>query len=320
MQNSQEATFFIFFSASSGSDNAQEMLSIIRTTFTKAHRKFVLNVVEKPSEILKIAEQTVEQAKQVDGIIVAAGGDGAINAVMQYAINSQCTVGLLPQGTFNLFARTHNIPETMTDALKVLLDGYSESVQVGFVNEKIFLANASLGLYPDMLEFRENVKQKLGRSRLTAFVAGFIALLQKHPEIRLKISTRKETTEVTTLTLFIGNNQMQLEQIGIHKARLVEEGHLAAIRLKPLPKLYMFKLMFKTLLHQLSTDDYVVDFYFKKMMIEDVRQRARKIKVAMDGEVLTLQLPLEIKVAEQTLQLIKPRTVINNEQMDRVAI
>jgi diacylglycerol kinase family enzyme len=55
---------------------------------------------------------------------------------------------VLPQGTFNYFSRTHGIPLDTTDATRALLAGMIRPVQVGLLNDRVFLVNASLGLYP----------------------------------------------------------------------------------------------------------------------------------------------------------------------------
>jgi predicted polyphosphate/ATP-dependent NAD kinase len=54
-------------------------------------------------------------------ILVAAGGDGTLNTVAHAAVEHGCVFGVLPQGTFNYFGRTHGIPEDLADAERALL-------------------------------------------------------------------------------------------------------------------------------------------------------------------------------------------------------
>ena len=110
------------------------------------------------------ARRAVEQAMAQGGAVVAAGGDGTINAVAQEAHDAGCPMGVLPQGTFNYFSRTHGIPTETTEAIRALMSSRVEPVQVGLVNENVFLVNASLGLYPALLEDREQFKQRFHQS------------------------------------------------------------------------------------------------------------------------------------------------------------
>lgn len=60
-------------------------------------------------------------------------------------------------------------------------------VQVGLINERVFLVNASLGLYPEMLQDREAYKARFGRSRFVAFGSALITMLGRHRDLRLRI-------------------------------------------------------------------------------------------------------------------------------------
>ncbi len=54
------------------------------------------------------------------GIVVAAGGDGTLNAVAQSLIQHDIPMGILPLGPFNYVARALNIPLDILDAAKVI--------------------------------------------------------------------------------------------------------------------------------------------------------------------------------------------------------
>ena len=121
--------------------------------------------------------------------VVAVGGDGTLNTVAQAAHAAGCAMGVVPQGTFNYFARTHGIPADPADAIRLLLHAAPLPVQVAGINDRVFLVNASLGLYPDLLEDREAYKARFGRSRSVAFVAACATLLGAQRRLRLHIET-----------------------------------------------------------------------------------------------------------------------------------
>lgn len=80
----------------------------------------------------------VSRARQANGIVVAAGGDGAINAVAQATLGSGCAFGVLSQGIFNYFSRTHGIPADTVQGMQVLLREPAQPVQAGLVNNRGF--------------------------------------------------------------------------------------------------------------------------------------------------------------------------------------
>src|SRR5256885_3573742 len=81
-------------------------------------------------------------------------------------------MGVVPLGTFNYFAREQALSldpaQAVQDILQALQAGQMRPVNVGLVNERLFLVNASLGLYPRLLDERERASTRFGRTRLVA--------------------------------------------------------------------------------------------------------------------------------------------------------
>lgn len=299
--------FHIILNAGSGHRDAAETRNTIESLLTASGREYELTMVERPARLDAIARETVARAQQRRGIVVVAGGDGAINAVTQALLGSGCALGILPQGTFNYFARTHGIPCETEAAVQALLTARSVPVQIGLVNDRVFLVNASLGLYPQLLEDREAYKRQYGRSRLVAMLAGLVTVLRQHRQLRIALEHAGEVEEMRTPTLFVGNNQLQLAQIGIPLIAALAQGELAAIMPKPVGTAALLGLMLRGAFGQLGEADNVVSFGFKHMRVRS-RQfyRRGRVKVATDGEIVWLQAPLEFRVADEPLLLLKP--------------
>lgn len=274
---------------------------------TAAQRDFEWLVAAHPQDLADTARRAVRLAQQSGGIVVAAGGDGTLNTVAQAVLASGCAFGVLPLGTFNYFSRTHGIPTDVADALQLLLQGRAQPVQVGLVNERLFLVNASLGLYPALLEEREQVKSRWGRHRLVALGAGLMTLLRGHRNLHLKMSTAGIARDVRTPTLFVGNNALQMEQLGLPQARAIDRGHLAAVALRPIGRVAMLSLVARAVAGVLGRAQEVVDFGFRQLSVAATRPLgARRMKVAVDGEVSWMTLPLNFRVSPQPLMLIRP--------------
>ena len=185
--------------------------------------------------------------------------------------------------------------------------GRAHPVQVGLANERVFLVNASMGLYPELLENREAYKQRFGRSRLVAFWSGLVTLLREHRQLRLRIEHRGATRDMRTPTLFVGNNRLQLEQIGIPQAPLLEQGLLAAVTLRPVSTLAMLGLLVRGAIGRLGEADSVTHFAFRRItVIPAMPYGTRRVKIATDGEIAWLQAPIEFRVAADALYLLKP--------------
>jgi diacylglycerol kinase family enzyme len=298
---------FIVFNMGAGHGDAAAARAAIDSACAAAGRAVQVLAVDDPRRIGELAREAVRRAQPVGGIVVAAGGDGTINAVAQATLGSGCAFGVLPQGTFNYFSRTHGIPADTAAAMQVLLNEAACPVQVGLVNAQVFLVNASLGLYPKLLEDREAWKQQLGRSRLVAFGAGLLTMLRGARTLRLRIEADGRLREVRTPTLFVGNNALQLEQLGFAQAEAVDRGALAAIMLKPVGRPHILWLLLRGALGQLGEADQVVSFACQSLVVHPARARSkRRVKVAADGEITWQALPLTFRVAPEPLRLIRP--------------
>ncbi|CAN5196870.1 diacylglycerol kinase family protein [soil metagenome] len=301
---------FIVMNAGSGHNDTASTRAIIEAILTQAGRAYRLVVVEEAARLADIARRTVEEAKAGDGVVVVAGGDGTINTVASALLGSGCPLGVLPQGTFNYFARTHGIPEDTAEATRALLTARVHPVQVGLVNDRLFLVNASLGLYPEMLEDREAFKQRFGRSRLVAIWAGIATALKPQARMRITLQQHGRTSRMRSLTLFVGNNPLQLERVGIPLADELREGHLVAIALQPIGRLALLWLLLRGALGRLGDAENLTSFGFAQMTVgTSSRYRKRRVKVATDGEVISLAAPLDFRVSPQPLYLLKPDPV-----------
>lgn len=300
------APLFIVLNVGSGHNDAGDIRQTIEQVLSAAGREYRIYAIDRPGELRNTARQLVAEARARAGVIVAAGGDGTLSAVAQEALRSGCPFGVLPQGTFNYFGRVHGIPLDITEALQVLLTARTHAVQVGLVNDRAFLVNASLGLYPQILEDREAYKRRFGRRRSVALWASLMTLLHAHVQLKLRIESHGEIREIRTPTLFVGNNRLQLEQIGLPEAPLLEHDLLAGLMLKPVSAATLLGLALRGALGRLGEADSVIDFAFDRLTVRPALPYGSKIKVAMDGEIQWMQPPLVFRVAPQRLQLIKP--------------
>ena len=302
---SPNAAFFIVLNAGSGHSETDVRRSTIEDIMAASGRRCHLALVDDPAQLETIARDMAARAVAEDGVLVAAGGDGTINTVAHQAVLAGCTFGVLPQGTFNYFGRTHGIPEDLAEAVYAMLRARVRPVQVGLLNNKVFLVNASVGLYPKLLEEREHDKQQYGRSRLVAFFSAIKIALRPHRHLRITLERDGKERHMRTTTLFVGNNRLQLEQVGMDGlTEAVEEGQLVAIAPRPMGKLGLIGLLVRGVFGKLGQAD-VEAFAFKRLTVRTPAVFGRKrMKVAADGEVTNMPIPLEFRVLEGRLKLL----------------
>ena len=300
------APLLFIINAASGRHDVEATRAAIEAALGAAGRRAELRFT-RPEDLAHGARAAAASARATRGAVVAVGGDGTISAVAQAAHAAGCAMGCVPQGTFNYFARTHGLPTEIGPALQALLQAAPVPVQVGLVNERVFLVNASLGLYPELLQDREAYKARFGRSRLVAFAAALVSLLSPHRQLRLCIERGGSVRNLRTPTLFVGNNRLQLEQVGLAQAPALDEGCLAAVMLRPIGALSMLWLCFRGAMGSLGEADTVDSFEFQRMNVRPRLALGRRgVKVAFDGEVGWMQPPLEFRVSPRPLLLLKP--------------
>ena len=295
---------FIVNAASGKNDSDQTRLEI--EAELNAAGRLAVFVAARADELPRIADEAASKAVAQRSAVIAVGGDGTINAVAHAAHARGAVMGVVPQGTFNYFARTHGLPGDAGEATRALLACSPQPVQVGMVNNHVFLVNASLGLYPELLEDREAYKARFGRSRWVALASSVMTLLRSHRQLKLHIERTAGTREVTTPTLFVGNNRLQLEQIGLPEAAAIEQGNMAAVMLRPIGTLAMLGLLFRGAMGSLGEADSVESFQFKRIVVKPRSTSSKRtVKVAFDGEVSRMLPPLEFRVSDKPLYLLK---------------
>lgn len=302
-----QAPLFVVFNPGSGRGAWAASKAALESACRQAGRPLTLLPLSQGQSMQRVIHEAVDSALRAGGIAVAAGGDGTINAVAQQAVARGCAFGVLPQGTFNYFSRAHGLPAAPHEAVAALLQGHPQPVQVGLVNQHVFLVNASLGFYARLLEERESYKARYGRSRGVALLAAVATLMRGFRLWELQAHWHGRTQQLRTPTLFVGNNPLQFEQIGVEEGEAVEQGELAAIALRPLGRVAMLRLLVQAAMGRLDKAEEVQSVSFRELQVNATHPaRGQRVRVATDGELQWMQMPLQFKVSPKPLWLVKP--------------
>lgn len=288
--------------ARAGDACLQRILAVLRAA---GHPHECVNV--PGAGIEEVMREGVALARRHEGALVIAGGDGTISAAVQQALPAGVPLGVIPVGTFNYFARSHGIPLDLEAATRVLLDAAVVPVPVGLVNDRYFVVNASVGLYAESLADREAFKQRFGRSRAVALLAGVATLLRSQRSWQVQLEAAGRHRLVRTSTVFVGNNMLQLQQTGIPGVEALAQGRLVAVIVRPAGLWSRLATFLRGAAGKLWQADAVDCFAFERLCVTP-RQRhgAHRWLAGIDGERVRLEVPLRFQRAEQPLRLMVP--------------
>lgn len=288
----------LIVNAQSGKKDADTRVEEIRTRLEPAVGELVLRPV-RGGDILRAAKTAVAEGSDV---VAALGGDGTQSAVAGALAGTDAVMAPLPGGTFNYFARELGM-ETLDDALDSLLAGRAEARDVGTVNDRVFLNNLSFGLYPHILQRREAIYDRWGRSRLLAYWSVLLSLLDLRDPMHLSLTVNGHQRDIYTPLAFIARSAYQLESFGMDGAEAVRDGHLALFVAKEKSRSALMAASLRLALGKVARgEDF--DLVISDEMLIETRRR-RKL-LALDGEKARMSAPFRLNMHPGALKVIAP--------------
>lgn len=291
----------VILNAGSGKKKSRDVRRRIEEAFERHPGRFALRTVEKGRDL---AGEIDRAAADGFATLVAAGGDGTIGAVAAGVHRHKRTLGVLPMGTFNYFARGLSLPEDIDEAVDLIAAGTTRTVSVGEVNGKLFLNNASLGLYPAILQQREGTYRRWGRSRLAAHWSVLVTFMRFHRPLPMQVTVDGETIRRRTPLAFVARSDYQLELFGLDGVEDVRAGRFALFLAPDSNRWELFLFAIRLAWRSMERGR---DFdYFAAEEIE-IETRSKRRLVARDGERERMRSPFRFRVLKDALRVIAPR-------------
>ena len=236
-------------------------------------------------------------------LFVAAGGDGTITNIVQPLVNADATLAVIPVGTYNHFAKDLEIPLDWHKALDVVLNGETRQVDTARVNDRFFVNNVSLGLYPELVARREERGRDYPRWKARLYAAW--RTLQKYPSVTLNIESEQDQEVVRTHVFLVSNNSYDLSRIGVEAARnTLEGGRLSVYWLPHISRWKMMKFVGHYLAGRVRETPGFRSFRTVSMKMHSPR---KTLRVGVDGEVFTMATPLIITIVPKSLLVMVPK-------------
>ena len=262
-----------------------------------------LEVVRFAHEV-DISTMTREQIRLGRRLFIAAGGDGTISAVVQPLINSEASLGVIPVGTYNHFARDLGLPLGWREALDVALSGATRQIDAGRVNDRFFINNVSIGLYPELVARREEHGRDYPRWKGRLYAA--YSTLRKYPHVTLAVETEYWNEIIKTHVFLVSNNSYDLSRLGVEAPRsTLEEGLLSVYWLPHLPRVALMRFLAHYLAGRVKDTPGFRSFRTIRLKVQSARKR---LHLGVDGELVTITPPLVITIVPKALLVKVPRT------------
>lgn len=250
-------------------------------------------------ELSALAQKAVESDAE---IVVAGGGDGTLNAVASRLAGTNKVFGVLPLGTLNHFAKDLNIPLELGAAVDNIVAGAVSRVDVGEVNGRVFLNNSSIGLYPQIV-LRRDLQRQHGRPKWIAFISALFRAMQQYAAFRVYVTADGRRFTRRTPILFVGNNEYQIEGRSLGARRCLDTGRLCLYVLHNTGPWGLFKFASRALIRRAWR---VNDFDALQAVEIDVETKRKRLRVALDGEVVDMDTPLRYRIRSGALKIIVP--------------
>jgi len=256
--------------------------------------------LEKGQDVAAAARAASARAE----IVVAAGGDGTVNRVAAGLMGTAAILAVLPIGTLNHFAKDLRIPLDIDAAVATIVARRIGHVDVGQVNDHVFVNNSSIGIYPSIVDVREELRRQ-GHPKWSAMVLATIRVLGRYRGMRIKVEADGRQLSWRTPFVFVGNNAYDVEGIRLGGRTRLDEGRLylyvaPRVRSRDLP-LLLVKALFGRVRHSGE---------FEIVSAVELRVGTAggpTIRVAFDGEVARLTPPLLYRSYPNALRVIVAR-------------
>jgi diacylglycerol kinase family enzyme len=217
-------------------------------------------------------------------------------------VQSEAVLAVIPIGTYNHFARDLGIPLEWKAALDVALNGRQRQIDAGRINERFFVNNVSLGLYPELVARRE----ERGRDypRWKARLYAFYTTMRRYRHVTLAIEADAVSEVIRTHVFMVSNNSYDLEKIGIEAARArMTEGRLSVYWLPHTSRLRLTRYVARYMAGRVRTIPGFRSFRTVRMSVNASRPH---LHIGIDGELFTIATPLVITSVPQGLVVRVP--------------
>jgi diacylglycerol kinase family enzyme len=263
----------------------------------------------RPTDPHDLAGQVRRVVDEGADLVIAGGGDGTVSTVAGALAGTPAALAVLPMGTLNHFARDLHVPQKLELAARVIADAVGEPqrfirpIDLGEVNGRCFVNNASIGLYPHIVSKREKQQERLGRNKWVAMVVAILAVFRRYPVLRVVLEVEGEAHPRVTPFVFVGNNRYEMNLMAAGSRGCLDRGELSLYFAHRTGRFGLLWLALRGLFGRL---DQAKDFEAVCLPAFAIGTPKKTMKIAVDGEVTRMTPPLNFRVRPGVLRVAAP--------------
>jgi diacylglycerol kinase family enzyme len=235
-------------------------------------------------------------------IVVAGGGDGTVSSVASALVESDAALGILPLGTLNHFAKDAGVPLELNDAVRAIAGGRTVRVDVGDVNGRPFINNASVGMYASLIAERLAM-QRLGRRKWLAHGLAAARVWRRYHRLHVLLRADGRKCTVSTPFVFIGNNEYQLSGLQLGGRKTLDAGRLHVCMAPGMPRRRVAQMIVVAIFGDISRLEGFESFAASALTLD---AGVARVRASLDGEIITLDGPLAFRIRRQALRVLVP--------------
>ena len=258
------------------------------------HDKFesIIKYTESAGHAIKLS---VEASKEKHDIVVAVGGDGSVNEAGQSLVNTNTILGVIPTGSGNGLARHLNIPLNLKDAIVLLNDATFNRVDVGTMNDRVFLGTAGVGFDAHIGKLFDEAKSRGFFTYIKLSVKEFFKYKPQEYEIEIdgKLIKRK------AFIVCFGNSNQWGNNVFISPNSVIDDGYLRIIVLKKMSLLMLPFFVLKLFRKKVDSSIYYEEFKGKKINLKQENEWAH-----LDGDPVNIGSSISIEVVPDSLNIL----------------
>jgi undecaprenyl-diphosphatase len=228
--------------------------------------------------------------------LAVAGGDGTIRCAAGVAAERGLPLLPLPAGTRNHFAREVGVP-SLEDAGRAA-SGAVRMIDLGAVNDEVFVNNANVGIYPRIVRERA-VHQK----RFSKQTATLVATWQQLRAMHKFTVTVDGGTSYRAWMVFVGNGRYGSSLVDLADREALDDGVLDVRILRADGKLARLRVALALVGGRMESSPMAV---FEEVAEIELGFTTAKVDVALDGELIPMATPLRFSCRRRALQVLVP--------------